>query len=160
MLLGVEVMSQDKLVSLWLLATAATTAGLLTGPALATDPPEVGQLSPLIPLPKDAIHAGLSWTKHSKPKICFGMRPAEYIGHHLVDEHGSLKEEFQRFVYGGYNFSTGPHGLDQSVANGDIERDNFVCLDLTHPDAFKDTGEFSILDDEGQAAGHQSRHRS
>ena len=78
------------------------------------------------------------------------MRPSEYIGHHLVDKDGQLKEEFQHCVYGGYGFSTGPHGLDQSVANSEIERDNFVCWDLTHPDAFKDTGEFSILDNNGQ----------
>ena len=62
-----------------------------------------------------------------------------------------MKEVFQRYVYGGYGFSTGPHGLDQSVANGAIERENFVCWDLTHPDAFKDTGQFSILDDNGKA---------
>ena len=128
-------------------------AGLLSLSTLTSsasaDPAEVGELSPLIPLPKDAIHTGLSWTPGSSPKICFGMRPAEYVGHHLVDEHRSLKEEFERFVYGGYGFSTGPHGLDQSVANGDVERDNFVCLDLTHPDAFRDTGHFSILDDSG-----------
>jgi Domain of unknown function (DUF1929) len=134
-----------------LLAAASTMAvGAGTARTQETDPAQVGRLSPLIPLPKDAIHAGLSWTKDSKPKICFGMRPSEYIGHHLVDEHGSLKEEFERFVYGGFGFSTGPHGLDQSVANGAVDRDNFVCWDLTHPDAFKDTGEFSILDDNGQ----------
>ena len=115
------------------------------------DPAEVGQLSPLIPLPKDAIHMGWSWTPHSKPKICFGMRPSEYIGHHLVAKDGQLKEVFQQLVYGDYGFSTGPHGLDQSVANGEIERENFVCWDLTHPDAFKDTGQFSILDANGKA---------
>jgi len=142
-------MIEVKLTVSFALGTAAIALGLMTGPVQA-DPGEVGELSPLIPLPKDAIHAGLSWTKDSKPKICFGMRPAEYIGHHLVDEHGSLKEEFERFVYGGFGFSTGPHGLDQSVANGAVDRDNFVCWDLTHPDAFKDTGEFSILDDNGQ----------
>ena len=79
------------------------------------------------------------------------MRPSEYVGHHLVDERRQLKDDFQQLVYGGYGFSTGPHGLDQSVANGAIERENFVCWDLTHPDAFKDTGQFSILDDNGKA---------
>jgi hypothetical protein len=145
------VMTSKSTVHLALLLTASSALAL-TGATQAQqrDPAEVGQLSPLIPLPKDAIHAGLSWTEKSGPKICFGMRPAEYAGHHLVDEQGSLKEEFQRYVYGGYNFSTGPHGLDQSVANGAVERDNFVCWDLTHPDAFKDTGQFSILDDNGQ----------
>ena len=139
--------------SIALLLAAASTVALAAGTARAQqgDPAEVGQLSPLIPLPKDAIHAGLSWTKKSGPKICFGMRPSEYIGHHLVDEHRDLKNVFQQLVYGGFGFSTGPHGLDQSVANSEIDRDNFVCWDLTHPDAFKDTGEFSILDDSGQA---------
>lgn len=134
-----------------LLLAATSTVALTAGTAQAqqNDPAEVGELSALIPLPKDAIHAGLSWTPEGKPKICFGMRPAEYVGHHLVDEHGSLKEEFERLVYGGFGFSTGPHGLDQSVANGAVERDDFVCWDLTHPDAFKDTGQFSILDANG-----------
>ena len=122
-------MVRDKLMSPRSLVTAGIAVGLLTGPAVATNAPsDVGELSPLIPLPKDAIHAGLSWTKDSQPKICFGMRPAEYVGHHLVDEDGGLREEFEHFVYGGYNFSTGPHGLDQSVANGAVDRDNFVCL--------------------------------
>ena len=87
------------------------------------------------------------------------MRPSEYIGHHLVAKDGQLKEVFQQLVYGGYGFSTGPHGLDQSVANSEIDRENFVCWDLTHPDAFKDTGQFSILDDERQGPDHQSGHR-
>ena len=135
------------------LVLAASSIALITATAHTQegDPAEVGQLSPLIPLPKDAIHMGLSWTPHSKPKICFGMRPSEYIGHHLVGKDGQLKEVFQKLVYGDYGFSTGPHGLDQSVANGEIERENFVCWDLTHPDAFKDTGQFSILDANGKA---------
>ena len=86
------------------------------------------------------------------------MRPSEYIGHHPVGKDGQLKEVFQQLVYGEYGFSTGPHGLDQSVANGAIERENFVCWDLTHPDAFKDTGQFSILDANGKAlitGGHR-----
>jgi hypothetical protein len=147
-------MTKKATVNVALLLLAATsTIALVAGTAHAqeSDPAEVGELSPLIPLPKDAIHAGLSWTPDSKPKICFGMRPAEYVGHHLVDEDGSLKEEFERLVYGGFGFSTGPHGLDQSVAQGDVERDNFVCWDLTHPDAFGDTGHFSILDENGNA---------
>jgi hypothetical protein len=48
------------------------------------------------------------------------MRPTEYIGHHLVGKDDKLKDVFQKLVYGGYGFSTGPHGLDQSVANGEI----------------------------------------
>ena len=145
-------MRRNSTVNLALLLAAsslALTAG--TAQPQEGDPAEVGQLSPLIPLPKDAVHMGLSWTPQSKPKICFGMRPSEYIGHHLVAKDGQLKEVFQQLVYGGYGFSTGPHGLDQSVANSEIDRENFVCWDLTHPDAFKDTGEFSILDNNGKA---------
>lgn len=146
-------MKQAPLLPQLMSGTAAILVGLAAGlvPAsnLLAQPAQVGELSPLIPLPVDAIHAGLSWTPTSKQKICFGMRPSEYLGHHLVDHQGELKEVFREFVYGGFNFSTGPHGLDQSNANGDIERDRFVCLDLTHPDAFKDTGEFSILDEQG-----------
>jgi hypothetical protein len=146
-------MKQAPLLAQLMSGTGAILVGLAAGlvPAsnLSAQPASVGELSPLIPLPVDAIHAGLSWTPTSKQKICFGMRPSEYLGHHLVDHQGELKEVFREFVYGGFNFSTGPHGLDQSNANGDIERDRFVCLNLTHPDAFKDTGEFSILDEQG-----------
>ena len=102
-------MTRKPTVHLALLLAASSTIALTAGTAHTQqpDPAEVGQLSPLIPLPKDAIHAGLSWTKDSKPKICFGMRPSEYVGHHLVDEHGSLKEEFERFVYGGFASAPG-----------------------------------------------------
>src|SRR5918996_3138474 len=146
-------MTKNSSVNVALLLAASSTIALVAGTAhaQASNPAEVGELSPLIPLPKDAIHAGLSWTPDSKPKICFGMRPSEYVGHHLVHEDGQLKDVFQQLVYGGYGFSTGPHGLDQSVANSEIERENFVCWDLTHPDAFKDTGQFSILDENGNA---------
>ncbi len=136
------------------LAGMASSVWILGGPALAShtssDPEEVGELSPLIPFPKDAIHAGLAWTPKAGPKICFGMRPAEYIGHHLVDENGELKEVFEELVYGGFGFSTGPHGLDQSVAKGDVDRDNFMCWNLTHPDAFNDTGEFALVNENGE----------
>ena len=146
-------MRRKSTVNLALLLVASSTIALTAGRAHTQedDPAAVGQLSPLIALPKDAVHMGLSWTPHSKPKICFGMRPSEYIGHHLVGKDGQLKDVFQELVYGGYGFSTGPHGLDQSVANGEINRENFVCWDLTHPDAFKDTGQFSILDENGKA---------
>ena len=151
--------------------------------------PTCGQLGPLIPFHKDAIHAGLGWTKdkghwdgwhdgkgkgHKKkrPKICFWMRPSEYQGIHLVDpNHASLddpaspntnalrRDTFEKYVYGnefspgkGFNFSTGPHGLDESVATriqADLYLDNGLCVDLEHPDAFKNTGKFDIatLDD-------------
>lgn len=132
-----------------LLATAVTLPCLAGGAASAshtsTLPEEVGQLSPLIPVPKDAIHAGLAWTAKAGPKICLAMRPSEYAGHHLVDPAGELKETFERFVYGGFGFSEGAHGLDESVTKGDVRRDNFVCWNLRHPDAFNDTGEFAIV---------------
>jgi hypothetical protein len=87
------------------------------------NPLTCGELGPLIPFHKDAIHAGLGWTKDKghwdgwydekdkgqkkkRPKICFWMRPSEYQGIHLVDPllppgPGALKTtSFQRFVYG------------------------------------------------------------
>lgn len=119
------------------------------------NPAVCGELSKLIPVPKDAIHAGLAWTSQSQPKICLAMRPAEYAGFHLAtehadthgDHHAELFEPFRQFVYGGAAFSTGPHGLDQSNLKGNLERDNFVCLDLTHPDALKETDSYRLIDD-------------
>lgn len=131
-----------------LMATVALpclAAGAATASHTSTDPEEVGQLSPLIPVPKDAIHAGLAWTPKAGPKICLAMRPSEYVGHHLVEPDGHLSEAFERFVYGGFGFSEGAHGLDESVTKGDVGRDNFVCWNLGHPDAFNDTGEFAIV---------------
>lgn len=110
------------------------------------DPLKCGEIGKLIPVPIDAIHAGLSWTPGSSPKVCMGMRPSEYAGHHLVDDDHVLREPFRELVYGGGNFSTGAHGLDEANEKGDITRDNFVCWDLTHPDAFKDGGVFDLLD--------------
>ena len=116
-----------------------------------TDPVKCGELSKLIPVPKDAIHAGLTWTKASKPKICMGMRPSEYAGFHLTfkDENGhdQLFEPFRHFVYGGAGFSEGTHGLDESNAKGNTARENFVCWNLTHADAFKQTDHFSLIDE-------------
>jgi hypothetical protein len=53
-------MTRKSAVNLLLLAVSslALTAG--TAHTQEGDPTEVGQLSPLIPLPKDAIHMGLS----------------------------------------------------------------------------------------------------
>lgn len=121
-------------------------------PAVTVDklaPAAVGRLTPLIPVPKDAIHAGLIWLPGTAPKICFGMRPTEYRGSDLVTEDSRLKAIFQQLVYGGFGFGVGPHGLDASTARSDISRDNFVCWHLTQPDAFRDTGVFSILDNQG-----------
>ncbi|AKH38516.1 MULTISPECIES: galactose oxidase early set domain-containing protein [Nitrosomonas] len=116
-----------------------------------TDPVKCGELSKLIPVPKDAIHAGLTWTKASKPKICMGMRPSEYAGFHLTfkDENGhdQLFEPFRHFVYGGAGFSEGTHGLDESNTKGNTARENFVCWDVTHADAFKQTDHFSLIDE-------------
>lgn len=116
------------------------------------DPSVCGELSKLIPVPKDAIHAGLSWTKSSDPKICMGMRPSEYAGFHLTfkdehDGHDHLFEPFRHFVYGGAGFSEGAHGLDESNTKGNTDRENFVCWDLTHEDAFKQTDQFRLIDE-------------
>lgn len=136
------------------LVAALTLPCLAGGAASASQTPtlprEVGRLSPLIPVPKDAIHAGLAWTPKGGYKICLAMRPSEYVGRHLVKPGGELNAAFERFVYGGFGFSEGAHGLDESVTKGDVRRDNFVCWHLEHPRAFKDTGEFAIVgpDDE------------
>jgi hypothetical protein len=125
----------------------------------STDPATVGELGPLIPFHKDAIHAALLWTKETSPKICFWMRPSEYRGSDLVDStlidpsnpsplSAALRPEFAELVYG-FDFSTGPHGLDESVATrilADIPRDNGLCFDPMHPAAFKNTGKFNVAD--------------
>lgn len=100
------------------------------------------------------------------------MRPSEYAGHHVVDDTHvtqlfnqgmplteALKPEFEQLVYGrafqstvnpglfGYRYSTGPHGLERSVATrikADLGLDNGLCLDLGHPDAFKNNGKFDV----------------
>lgn len=131
--------------------TALASTGASASHTEDTNPQEVGSLSPLIPVPKDAIHAGVSATAKNALKICFGMRPSEYAGHHLVNEDGSLNEIFEQLVYGGFGFSEGAHGLDESNIKGDHDRENFMCWDLTHPDAFNDTGEFAIVDEHGEA---------
>lgn len=134
---------------------------------ISADPADVGALGPLIPFHKDAIHAGLAWSDagrrtQKRPKICFWMRPTEYRGIDLVDPlappgPGALRTDtFERFVYGnnftpgkGFSFSTGPHGLDESVATrirADLDLDNGLCIDLEHPDAFTNTGKFNIAD--------------
>ena len=52
-----------------LLLAATSTIALVAGTAHTkeSDPARVGELRSLIPLPKDAVHAGLSWTPNSKP---------------------------------------------------------------------------------------------
>ena len=54
------------------------------------NPRAVGEIGPLIPFHKDAIHAVVVWTgvNRDKPKVCFWMRPAEYRGTDLVDPLG------------------------------------------------------------------------
>ncbi len=119
----------------------------------SNDPAEVGQLGPLIPFHKDAIYAFLAWTEETSPKIYFSMRPAEYRGSDLVDPTsgpmGALKPAFERLVFGGFRFSRGPNGLDESLTTrikADIPRDNALCFDLMHPDAFQNNGKFHVQD--------------
>lgn len=138
----------------------------------SNNPTAVGEIGPLIPFHKDAIHAGLAATGDGDLKICFFMRPSEYAGHHLVDDTHitqlfnqgvplteAMKPEFEALVYGsgfesdvnpgffGYTYSTRTHGLDRSVATrikADIGLDNGLCLDLGDPDAFKNNGKFDV----------------
>lgn len=140
------------------IALIAAVLVLVTGGAASpfhtsADPTVVGQLGNLIPLHKDAIHAGLS---PDLKKICFWMRPSEYRGTDLVNPlapggtPASLKPEFADYAYGGFGFSTGPHGLDQSLSTRiteDLALDNGLCLDLTDPAAaFPDTGKIHFRD--------------
>lgn len=144
-----------SLVVTWLLGLGSGTAS--ASHTCPGDPSVCGRLGPLIPFHKDAIHAALVWTgeKHAekRSKICFWMRPSEWRGTDLVDPNtgplGTLKSTFEQVVYGGFRFSTGPHGLDASVTtriNADIPRDNGLCFDLTHPDAFESTGQVNVAD--------------
>jgi hypothetical protein len=146
--------------------SAFDTCGVPSAPSLC------GELGPLIPFHKDAIHAGLGWSKDKekpRPKICFWMRPSEWRGIDLVDPsqvdddpdnapflEAALKPNFETLVYGsdftlgkGFRFSTGPHGLDESVATrieADLDFDNGLCVDLKHPKAFSNPGKFDIAD--------------
>jgi hypothetical protein len=135
--------------ALWLLLLVMAGVGIAVASHTATDPATVGELGPLIPFHKDAIHASLVWTEARSPRICFWMRPSEYRGSDLVDStlidpgnpsplSAALKPDFAELVYG-FDFSTGPHGLDESVATrivADIPRDNGLCFDPMHPAAF------------------------
>ena len=118
-------------------------------------PAVVGEIGPLIPFHKDAIHAVLVWTgvDRDTPKVCFWMRPAEYIGTDLVDplglspdggDTGGFIQAYEALVRGGSEFSD---RLDRSVQTrikDDIPLDNGLCFDLTHPDAFKNNGKHDI----------------
>ncbi|HZA67843.1 MAG TPA: galactose oxidase early set domain-containing protein [Geminicoccaceae bacterium] len=122
---------------------------------IPSNPKAVGEIGPLIPFHKDAIHSVLVWTgvNRDKPKVCFWMRPAEYRGTDLVDplglspdlgETGGFIAAYQALVRGGSEFSD---RLDRSVQSrilDDIPLDNGLCLDLTHPDAFKNNGKHEI----------------
>jgi hypothetical protein len=131
-----------------------------TGPGTSrpvndTDPSEVGELGPLIPFHKDAIHAALVWTgpQRATPKVCFWMRPAEYRGTDLVDpdgvspdggDTGGFIQDFEDHVRGGSPFSQRLDRSVQSIIKADIPLDNGLCLDLTHPDAFANPGKFDV----------------
>jgi Domain of unknown function (DUF1929) len=120
-----------------------------------SNPAAVGEIGSLIPFHKDAIHAVLVWTgvNRDTPKVCFWMRPAEYRGTDLVDplglspdlgDTGGFIAAYQALVRGGSEFSD---RLDRSVQTrikDDIPLDNGLCFDLTHPDAFKNSGKHEI----------------
>jgi hypothetical protein len=146
----------------------ACLSGLGAGSAAAfhpvpDNPRAVGEIGPLIPFHKDAIHAVVVWTgvNRDKPKVCFWMRPAEYRGTDLVDPQGLSPDlgdtggfiaAYQALVRGGSEFSD---RLDRSVQTRikeDIPLDNGLCFDLTHPDAFKNNGkhEIATFDEERQ----------
>lgn len=124
---------------------------------------QVGELGPLMPWHKDAIHAGFVWKEHAKkPKLLMWMRPSEYSGPDLAERSliqqivnetkqalgkgeapprrlvDALKESFGRLVYGDFGFS---QTLDESVAtrllNVDLPRENTQLVDFGHPDVFR-----------------------
>ncbi|WP_438038922.1 galactose oxidase-like domain-containing protein [Sorangium sp. So ce128] len=107
-----------------------------------------GELGPLIPMHKDAVHAGFFWDPLGKPKILFWMRPSEYRGTDLADPEpdpiGELRAEFSQVVYGGFRFSA---TLERSVLSrikDDIARENTQVFDISHPDAFKNNGKYDV----------------
>lgn len=138
-------------------------------------PAEVGELGPLIPFHKDAIHAGVIWTNGhdhgghpaganggaKTPKVLFWMRPSEYRGTDSVDESlvagivadpnatlfDALRPIFEQLVFGGFGFSA---NLDESVATRftqvDLPLENTLLFCLNHPDAFQNTGKFNVED--------------
>jgi hypothetical protein len=59
----------------WLLLLGMAGGKIAAASHTSTDPATVGELGPLIPFHKDAIHAALLWTKDTSPKICFGCDP-------------------------------------------------------------------------------------
>lgn len=133
-----------------------------TGTAVANGDPAVeGKLSPLIPAHKDAVTLYLSWTATTSPRVLFWGRPAEYPGDALVDPTDvaalgplgqldqALRDTFLSIVYGDFGRSVGPHGLDRSRASriqADVLRDETLVWDLSHPDAFKNSGKFWVGD--------------
>jgi galactose oxidase-like protein len=124
-----------------------------TAPAFGqSDPAQFGELSPLIPFHKDAIHATLI-PRGDSLDLCFMMRPAEYQGHDLVDpamgDMGQLNPVFESLVYGGFRFSRGDFGLDESNMTrmkDDIGRENVQCVDLDNPSALSDSGKFNVAE--------------
>ena len=146
----------------------ACLSGLGAGTAAAfhpvpNAPAVIGEIGPLIPFHKDAIHMVVVWTgvNRDKPKVCFWMRPAEYIGTDLVDplglspdlgETGGFIAAYQALVRGGSEFSDRLDRSVQSRIKDDIPLDNGLCFDLTHPDAFKNNGkhEIATFDEERQ----------
>ena len=139
--------------AVWFLCLGGGTAEAFH--PVPNNPAAVGEIGPLIPFHKDAIHSVLIWTgvNRDRPKVCFWMRPAEYRGTDLVDplglspdlgDTGGFLAAYQALVRGGSEFSD---RLDRSVQTrikDDIPLDNGLCFDLTHPDAFKNKGKHEI----------------
>jgi hypothetical protein len=123
--------------------------GLATLPAYAQGNPRVvGELGPMIPFHKDAIHTSIVWNEGESPKLLFGMRPAEYRGTDLVDPTtgpiGTLRQTFEDLVYGGFGFSNTLDASVQTRINSDIALDNVQLFDLSHVDAFRNNGVYDV----------------
>jgi hypothetical protein len=82
------------------------------------------------------------------------MRTSQYRGTDLVDPMvgavGLLKPSFENLVYGlgfapgGFSFSNRLDGSVKTRIKADIARDNTLCFDLAHPDAFRNSGKFDV----------------
>jgi hypothetical protein len=125
----------------------ACSIGLALLPAQG-NPRDVGELGPVIPFHKDAIHSSLTWNEGQTPKLLFAMRPSEYRGTDLVDPTvapmGALLSTFDTLVYGGFGFSSTLDASVQSRINADIPLENTLLFDLAHPDAFRNRGVYDV----------------
>jgi galactose oxidase-like protein len=112
---------------------------------------QIGEIGPLILAHKDAITAVLVWTGPGRniPQLCYWMRNSQYKASDFIDPAGvspdggptgGYIDDFRVHVRGGSRFSDRLDRSAQTIITNDLYLDNGLCLDLTHPDAFANTG--------------------